>query len=446
MIGDPWDGSLPWPWRSEGTDSAYGAGVLELLALVVTVDEVRAYHASRGIGGDDSWRALSDLGQQVFVHRLTYGAFGLHTHDWLRVAWSGALYWLGRLQFNLQRDPLDPAGAAAGTWVLSTHIPRSGPLNPAEVDASFAAARTFFAEHFAEFAVSAFHCHSWLLDPQLAAVLPATSNMALFQRRWTLAGEPGNGDEDAVFFTFARRPPVDLTSLPRDTTLQRAILDRLADGGHWHVCNGLIPYAGCSPTRMRPRRPRVTDLYIVRHGETEWSADGRHTSVTDLELTDNGVRQAESLRGHLDPASFGLILSSPRHRARRTAELAGFVGDHEPEVTEDLVEWFYGDYEGSTSAQIHQTDPGWTIFTHPTPGGETHGQVTERMDRLIERIRSASVDRAICFGHGHALRALTVRWMGLDLMWGAHFPLDTATISVLGEEKGVPALERWNAR
>ncbi len=244
VIGDPWDGSLPWPWRSEGTDSAYGAGVLELLALVVTVDEVRAYHASRGIGGDDSWRALSDLGQQVFVHRLTYGAFGLHTHDWLRVAWSGALYWLGRLQFNLQRDPRDPGGAAAGTWVLSTHIPRSGPLNPTEVDASFAAARTFFAEHFAEFEVSSFHCHSWLLDPQLVAVLPATSNMALFQRRWSLVGEPGNGDDDAVFFTFARRPPVDLTSLPRDTTLQRAILDRLADGGHWYVRTGFIPYAG----------------------------------------------------------------------------------------------------------------------------------------------------------------------------------------------------------
>ncbi len=163
VIGDPWDGSLPWPWRAEGTDSAYGAGVLELLALVATVDEVRAYHASRGIGGDDSWRALSDLGQQVFVHRLTYGAFGLHTHDWLRVAWSGALYWLGRLQFNLQRDPLDPGAEAAGTWVLSTHIPRSGPLTPAEVDASFAAARTFFAEHFADFAVDR------LPLPQLAA-------------------------------------------------------------------------------------------------------------------------------------------------------------------------------------------------------------------------------------------------------------------------------------
>ncbi len=237
-LGDPWDGSQPSPWRPDGTDSAYGSGVLELLALVATADDVRSFHATRGIGEADSWRALSDLGQQVYVHRLTYGGFGLHTHDWLRVAWSGALYWLGRLQFNLQ-----PEDAPGRGWVLSTHIPRSGPLAPAEVDASFAAARRFFAEHFADHPADAFFCHSWLLDPDLAAALPATSNMALFQRRWTLTGEPGPGDDDAVFFTFARRPPVDLDALPRDTTLQRAILDRLASGDHWHVWSGRIPFA-----------------------------------------------------------------------------------------------------------------------------------------------------------------------------------------------------------
>lgn len=190
----------------------------------------------------------------------------------------------------------------------------------------------------------------------------------------------------------------------------------------------------------------MTEVYLVRHGETEWSASGRHTSVTDLGLTANGVRQAESLRGHLDPGSYGLVLSSPRRRARDTALLAGFVGAHEPEVTEDLAEWWYGDYEGLTSAQIHQTDPGWTIFTHPTPGGESPRQVTERLDRVIARLRGAGVERAICFGHGHCLRALAVRWIGLDLIWGAHFPLDTATVSVLGQEKGTPAMERWNAR
>ena len=259
VIGNPWHSSLPWPWRAEGAGSAYGVGVLELLALVATVDEVRAYHASRGIGADDSWRALSDLGQQVFVHRLTYGRFGLHTHDWLRVAWCGALYWLGRLQFNLQAD------AERGGWVLSTHIPRSGPLVPAEVDASFAWARSFFAEHFADHPVTAFHCCSWLLDPELAAALPSTSNMARFQRRWTLTGAPADGDEDAVFFTFARRPPLDRNSLPRDTTLQRVVLDRLGAGGHWQVWHGRIeldeadpasgtcrPPALLTPERLRP--------------------------------------------------------------------------------------------------------------------------------------------------------------------------------------------------
>lgn len=189
----------------------------------------------------------------------------------------------------------------------------------------------------------------------------------------------------------------------------------------------------------------MTELYLVRHGETVWSASGQHTSVTDLDLTENGVRQAESLRGLLDPQSFGLILSSPRLRARHTAELAGFVGEYEPQVTDDLAEWFYGDYEGLTSAQIQEANPGWMVFTHPTPGGETHGQVTERLDRLIARIRDSGAERAICFSHGHALRALTVRWLGLDLMWGAHFPLDTGTISILGEEKGLPALQQWNA-
>lgn len=237
-IGDPWDGSLPWPWRPEGADSTYGSGVLELLALVATVDDVRAFHAERGVGEEDSWRALSDLGQQVFVHRLTYGAFGLHTHDWLRVAWSGQLHWLGRLQFNLH-----PSSSSTTGWVLSTHIPRSGPLTPSEVDASFARALEFFGEHFEEYPADAFHCLSWLLDPELAAALPATSNMALFQQRWTLEGEAGPGDDDAVFFTFARRPPVDLTTLPRDTTLQRVILDRLAAGEHWHVRAGRIPFA-----------------------------------------------------------------------------------------------------------------------------------------------------------------------------------------------------------
>jgi broad specificity phosphatase PhoE len=190
----------------------------------------------------------------------------------------------------------------------------------------------------------------------------------------------------------------------------------------------------------------MTELYLVRHGETEWSRDGRHTSVTDLALTEVGEQQARRLLGHLRPEDFQLILSSPRRRARHTAELAGFNGPCEPEVSEDLVEWNYGDYEGKTSAEINESVSGWTIWTHPVPNGETAAQVADRLDRVVTGVRESGVARAICFGHGHALRSLTMRWLGFDLSLGGHFPLDTSTVSVLGEEKGLSSLERWNAR
>jgi broad specificity phosphatase PhoE len=190
----------------------------------------------------------------------------------------------------------------------------------------------------------------------------------------------------------------------------------------------------------------MTELYLVRHGETEWSRDGRHTSVTDLPLTEVGEQQARRLLGQLRPTDFQLILSSPRRRARETAELAGFSGPYAPQVTEDLVEWYYGDYEGKTTAEINESVPDWTIWTHPVPNGETAAQVADRLDRVVARVRESGVERAICFGHGHALRALTMRWLGFDLSLGGHFPLDTSTVSVLGEEKGLPSLERWNAR
>lgn len=189
----------------------------------------------------------------------------------------------------------------------------------------------------------------------------------------------------------------------------------------------------------------MTRLYVIRHGETEWSRSGQHTSVTDLPLTARGEEQARALHGHLDPAEFQLILSSPRRRALHTAELAGFTGQYEPNVTEDLAEWFYGNYEGRTSADINEGDPDWTIWTHPTPGGETSNEVRARMDRVIQQIHDSGAEQAVCFAHGHSLRALTVRWLQLDMTLGARFPLDTGTVSVLGEVKGVPALERWNA-
>jgi broad specificity phosphatase PhoE len=189
-----------------------------------------------------------------------------------------------------------------------------------------------------------------------------------------------------------------------------------------------------------------TRLFLVRHGETEWSRSGRHTSITDLPLTENGQQLARALRGHLSPQDFHLILSSPRRRARQTAELAGFVGEYEPEIDNNLAEWFYGDYEGKTSKEIWETVPGWTIWNGQVPGGETAAHISSRLDRVVARVRESGVDQAICFGHGHALRALTMRWLGFDLSLGVHFPLDTGTVSVLGEDRGKSALERWNAR
>lgn len=229
----------------EGRSERHGQGVLAMLALVVTSYEVQDFHRSRGISDELSWRALSDLGQQVWVHRLTFGVFGLHTQGWLSTAWSGILYWLGRLQFNLHReagvDGAPPQPRARDRWMLSTHIPRTGRLTPESVDASFVEAIAFFGEHFGEYPITGFHCDSWLLDPELAAALSPESNMAQFQQRWRLYGEGRHADADALFFTFAVRGEVDLETLPQDTTLQRAIVNRLRSGGHWCVWEGRAP-------------------------------------------------------------------------------------------------------------------------------------------------------------------------------------------------------------
>jgi broad specificity phosphatase PhoE len=184
-----------------------------------------------------------------------------------------------------------------------------------------------------------------------------------------------------------------------------------------------------------------TELWLVRHGETEWSRDGRHTSRTDLDLTEKGVEVACTLKDRLAGTSFGLVLCSPMRRARRTAELAGF-GDLE--VDADLVEWGYGDYEGITTAEIRETAPDWTIWTRPTPGGETAEQVTERLDRVVDRVRDVG-GRVLAFGHGHALRALTARWIEQPVAEGRFFKLDTATVSTLGYERDFPVVLRWNS-
>jgi broad specificity phosphatase PhoE len=185
----------------------------------------------------------------------------------------------------------------------------------------------------------------------------------------------------------------------------------------------------------------LDELWLVRHGETEWSRNGRHTSVTELPLTEEGVKVATTLRERLAGVHFDLVLTSPRQRARRTAELAGFP---DAEVDDDLAEWNYGEYEGVTTQEIREQVPGWTVWTHPSPGGETAQQVSDRLDRVVARVR-AQAGRCLAFGHGHASRALASRWLDQPVDEGRLFKLDTSTVSVLAFERESPVIQRWNS-
>ena len=182
------------------------------------------------------------------------------------------------------------------------------------------------------------------------------------------------------------------------------------------------------------------ELWLARHGETEWSRDKKHTGCTDLPLTSRGEEAALAIGDRLGGVDFALVLTSPLVRARDTARLAGFPDAH-PE--QDLVEWGYGSYEGITTEEIRETVPGWTVWTHPSPGGEPAEQVARRLDRVIGKVHAAA-GRVLLFGHGHSLRALTARWLGQPVAAGRHYKLDTATISVLGYERETPVIVRWN--
>jgi broad specificity phosphatase PhoE len=183
-------------------------------------------------------------------------------------------------------------------------------------------------------------------------------------------------------------------------------------------------------------------IYLVRHGETAWSRTGQHTSRTDVPLTERGRGQAIALGRRIDDRHFGLVLTSPRSRAAETAQLAGY-GDA---ITDpDLREWEYGDLEGRTSDEIRREIPDWTIWTGPWRDGETARQVARRADRVIARCVDPSVEGdCLLFSHGHLLRVLTARWVGLPAGRGALFALDTATIGVLGWEHDSRVVETWN--
>ena len=190
----------------------------------------------------------------------------------------------------------------------------------------------------------------------------------------------------------------------------------------------------------------MVQIILVRHGETAWSASGRHTSTTDLDLTARGADQARGLAAALSGRRFAAVLCSPRLRARRTAELAGLTVTA---VDPDLAEWDYGRYEGLTTADIRRDRPNWTLWTDGAPGGESPDQGAARADRVLDRIRAdvaggTGADIAVV-AHGHLLRVAAARWIGLGPDGGARLQLDTGALSVLGFEHTTAVVTRWNA-
>lgn len=182
-------------------------------------------------------------------------------------------------------------------------------------------------------------------------------------------------------------------------------------------------------------------LYLVRHGETEWSLSGQHTSTTDLPLTEHGREQARSVAPKLAGIGFAQVLCSPMSRARETCRLAGFA--QAAEITEDLMEWNYGDYEGLTSAQIHEQHRSWDLWRDGCPGGEFPAQIGARIDHLLAQVATVDGD-VLCFAHGHVLRVLTARWLEMEVSAGARFALEVATISVLGHEHTTQVIDHWS--
>jgi broad specificity phosphatase PhoE len=195
------------------------------------------------------------------------------------------------------------------------------------------------------------------------------------------------------------------------------------------------------PDRPAVPQPVERQLWLVRHGATDWAESGRHTGRTDIPLNETGRQQAvtlgERLRGH----TFALVLTSPLVRASDTARLAGF-GDVAI-VGDDLREWDYGDVEGMRTEEIRERQPGWTIWDGPWPGGETIEAIAARADRVLARVRNVDGD-VLVFSHGHLLRVLAARWLGLEPTGGRMLALSTATISLLGWEREAPVIERWN--
>jgi len=191
---------------------------------------------------------------------------------------------------------------------------------------------------------------------------------------------------------------------------------------------------------MTPEGPLPGGIVVVRHGATEWSLSGRHTSRTDLPLVPAGQWRAQGLAEVLDPDAFGRVLCSPLRRARETCELAGFGG--RAELCDDLREWDYGEYEGLTSREIWESRPEWVLWRDGCPGGETPEQVSARADRVLELVRAG--ETTIAFAHGHILRVLAARWVEMDVTAGQRLVLDAGGLGLLGHEHEMRAIRGWN--
>ena len=186
------------------------------------------------------------------------------------------------------------------------------------------------------------------------------------------------------------------------------------------------------------------ELWLVRHGETEWSLSGKHTSRTDVPLTDQGRKRAEKLRDYLNGTKFDAVFVSPMQRARETCAIAGFGS--QAVVDDGLVEWDYGVYEGRTTKEIQAEIPGWSVWVNEIVGGETVEHVGERADGVIARALAAAPagGKVALFAHAHILRILAARWIGLEARAGSLFALGTGSVSVLGWERETRVIEAWN--
>lgn len=205
---------------------------------------------------------------------------------------------------------------------------------------------------------------------------------------------------------------------------------------------------------LTPSGTRLPMLWLLRHGETEWSRDGRYTGLTDIPLTDAGEAQASAAGRRIGDVVFDRVLTSPLGRARRTAELAGYPGG---QVVPHAHEWDYGNNEGRSSRTVREENPGYLIWNDGAPGGESLEQIAARADRIISDVQAGTgtamdrdpeavpVERVLLVAHGHFLRVLAARWLGLPAAAGRHFVLGTAAVCILGWDKRTPAVVRWNS-